>query len=103
MLALFPLPASPFKAKFAETYTVEKQVSDQNLITTRNSRLSCAMSISLSDTIHMISVASDSVAQEVVVDLALTLKSVLLSLDVPEVRLDREGCSRQIILSCLAG
>ncbi len=32
MLALFPLPTSPFQAKFTSPHTVLKQVSDQNYV-----------------------------------------------------------------------
>ena len=88
-----PIQASSFQAKFAGPYIVEKQFSDQNLISTPNLRKSSRVfHVKLLKQCYVldVSVASESVSQEVVVVPALTVDSLFSGLDVPKVGLDSE-------------
>lgn len=94
ILALMPLLSSPFQAKFAGPYTVEKQMSEHNyLIATPNRRKSsqlCDVNLLKPYYAHDACDVIDSMAQKLTVSSALMTDSVLSGPEVPDVGLDGE-------------
>lgn len=92
VMALLPVEATPFQAKFAGLYTVLKQVSDQNyLIATPNRRKSsqlCHVNLLKSYYARDFCDVNDSVVQKSCVGPTLLALSVVADLEVPVAGLD---------------